>query len=128
MNMKPARKLTAVAVAAVAVTALAGCTLSYEEAQASEHRVVETSNEFLQGRTWSYVGPDGVEVPLTEDCRDGFFEQRCYGSEDGSVQFRYSRTKHGVFISESITMDGVKYDADCVTPPGWDNDYTCAPA
>lgn len=125
---RPGRKLAAVVGVALVVTSLAGCaTLSYEEAMVAEHRVVETGSDFLAGRDWAYINADGEQVPLTEDCKEGFFEQRCYGTPDGSVQFRFSRDKYGTFLSESITVEGEKFDADCLTEPGWSNVYICAP-
>lgn len=129
MNKKQSRKLAALAAAALAVITLAGCsTITYEEAQTSEHRIVETSNEPFAARTWSYYGPSGREVPLTENCRENMlFAQRCYGSVDGTIEFRHSKSKHGSIISESITINGQRLDAECVSDGGWGSDYVCAP-
>lgn len=128
MNNK-SRKIAAIVAVAATVATLAGCSaLTYEEAEASQHRVVETDYALFGGRDWSYFGPSGREVPLTEDCSDGgLFSQTCRASLDGSVEFRHSTGKNGVIISESITIRGEKHDAECVLSDVIGGSYTCAP-
>lgn len=124
-----ASALSAIVLAAFAATVLTGCSaeLTREEAQASDHQVIEVDNKFWSGYEWAYRGADGKKIPLSEDCHEGAFSQSCKGSKDGLVQFHYSVTKYGV-DSESITIDGVKWKADCTQKPGLaGGDYICAP-
>lgn len=124
-----ASALAALALAAFTLTVLTGCAaeLTREEAQASKHQVIEVGSKFWSGYDWAYRGSDGKKIPLTEDCREGAFSESCRGSKDGLVQFHYAVTKYGV-TADSISIDGVEWDADCTQKPGFaGGDYICAP-
>ena len=118
---------SALAIIGVAATAalLTGCNqLSLEEAQAASHRVVETGSDFWAGESWSYIGPDGREIALTEDCGD-FWSGRCWTDPDGLVEFRYSKGKHGI-SSERMVIDGVEWPMECQSTDFWSGEYVCA--
>jgi len=128
-RFRRASALGALVLAAFAVFVLTGCSaeLTREEAQASDHQVIEVGSKFWSGYEWAYRGADGKKVPLTEDCHEGAFSLSCKGSKDGLIQFYYSVTKYGV-EADSITIDGVEWDADCTQKPGLaGGDYICAP-
>jgi len=124
-----ASAIGALVLGALAASALTGCSaeLTREEAQASDHKVIEVGNKFWSGKEWAYKGSDGKKVPLSKNCAEGAFSQSCKGSKDGLIQFRYSTTKYGI-DSESITIDGVKWKADCTQRSDFaGGDYVCAP-
>lgn len=105
---------------------LTGCNqLSLEEIQASDRRIVETGFDFWEGEYWSYVGPNGDELALTEKC-GGFLEGKCWTDPDGLVEFRYSKGKSGI-SSERMIFDGVEWSMECLTTDFWSIEYVCAP-
>jgi len=119
----------AIVLAAVVGTTLAGCSaeLSREDAEASTHKVIETDRKFWSGESWAYVDGSGKKIPLSKDCQEGFFSELCRSSKNGLIKFQYSSGKYGI-SSESITVDGVKWEADCTQKPGFSGgDYVCAP-
>lgn len=120
------RGVLAALAAATTILLLAGCAqLTYEEAQASSHRVVETDRDFWGAEDWSYIGPSGTEVPLTESCREGLFSGYCWRSEDGLIEFRYSKGKSGI-SSERMILDGVEWPMECHREDIWDSVDVCA--
>lgn len=130
MNKKQSRNLATIAAVALTAVTLTGCsTLTYEEAQASEHRIVQTGYDMVGGYSWSYYGPSGDEVPLTEDCREqAIFAPFCNGSADGSIQFHFVIAKHGALVHESIIVNSEQFEADCASPqPVVALTYVCAP-
>lgn len=127
MNISSSRlRRSALAIIGVAATAalLTGCNqFSLEEAQVAPHRVVETGSDFWTGETWSYIGPNGKEIPLTEDCGD--FWGHCWTDPDGVIEFRYSKSKHGI-SSERMILDGVEWSMECQSTEFWSSEYVCA--
>lgn len=121
------RKVVVMIAVAFAVVTLAGCSkITYEEAVASDHRVVQVDYHVLGGREWVYIGPDDVEVPLTVDCSEHLFDGSCHASPDGTVQFHYY-THKGAINNENIILDGVQMEAECKTDDIFGSDYVCAP-
>ena len=107
---------------------LTGCSteLSIEEVQASPERVVETSHDFWDGKRWAYVSPEGDERALSEDCSE-FLSGACWTDPDHTVEFHYSRDKHGNLLAERIVLNGVEREADCASTDFWDGVLECAP-
>lgn len=122
----PLRRISAAALIAAAGILLAGCNqLTLEEVQTAPHRIVETGHDFWEGESWSYIGPSGQEVPLSVSCREGVFEGNCWSSEDGLIEFRYSKGKSGI-SSERMIFDGVEWPVECHNAEFWEGVYNCA--
>jgi len=122
---RTAATLSALGFAALILT---GCSqeLTIEEVQASPERVVETSHDFWDGKRWGYVSPEGDERALSEDCSE-FLSGACWTDPDHTVEFHYSRDKHGNLLAERLVLNGVEREADCASTDFWAGVLECAP-
>ena len=128
MNTTDRIRRAAAAIISVGAAAilLTGCNqLTVEEIQGSSHRVVETGTDFWEGESWSYIGPDGTERALSENCQTSIWEGRCWTDSEGLVEFRYSKGKSGI-SSERMIFDGVERPMECQTSSFWSGEYVCA--
>lgn len=120
------RRSALTVIGAVAPAALlTGCNqLTLEEAQAAPHRVVETGHDFWEGESWSYIGPDGRESALTEDCSEPW-NGYCWTDLDGLIEFRYNKSKSSV-VSARMIFDGSEWPMECHLTDFWNGEYVCA--
>ena len=95
-------KAVALALTGVALIGLAGCTAD-KEAVNSSNEYIELELNVFRADELTYF--DGSSEAVMAECGDkGFWAPYCYETPDGTVEFEYKVSKHGVY-DEKLTID-----------------------
>lgn len=81
----------------------------------SEHRVREVAPDSGTKKDWEYEDASGNSMKLSKCDDSGFFSSTtCFETADKLVRFEYRHRSKGGMTQETITYDGVEYEAECI--------------
>lgn len=111
------KRILAVALGAVALTGLAGCT-SVEDLKETPNAVIRTEYNGWTGESaFQYVDSDRQLKDLPVCGHPSIFDNYYCETEDGSVHFSYTVSK-GAIYNGVLTVNGREIDLSCSTLEG----------